>query len=93
MRGSRFWAKTTPEGEPGISVRDHCLNVGCVAAALYRTDADKTFDVSYQKMLPLSPRFTTSGKLRLAFRSSVVAGVLTPKRNCFPMASRMLGHF
>ena len=34
MRGSRFWAKTTPEGEPGISVRDHCLNVGCVAEAL-----------------------------------------------------------
>jgi len=29
-----FWAKTTPEGEPGISVRDHCLNVGCVAEAL-----------------------------------------------------------
>ena len=29
-----FWAKTTQEGQPGISVRDHCLNVGCVAAAL-----------------------------------------------------------
>lgn len=35
-----FWAKTTPAGkpghgdEPGISVRDHCLNVGCVAEAL-----------------------------------------------------------
>ena len=29
-----FWAKTTPEGEPGISVHDHCLNVGCVAEAL-----------------------------------------------------------
>ena len=28
------WAKTTDEGEPGISVRDHCLNVGCVAEAL-----------------------------------------------------------
>jgi CRISPR-associated endonuclease/helicase Cas3 len=28
------WAKTTKEGEPGISVRDHCLNVGCVAEAL-----------------------------------------------------------
>jgi CRISPR-associated endonuclease/helicase Cas3 len=34
MRGSRFWAKTTPDGEPGISVRDHCLNVGCVAEAI-----------------------------------------------------------
>lgn len=29
-----FWAKTTADGRPGISVRDHCLNVGCVAEAL-----------------------------------------------------------
>ena len=28
------WAKTTGNGLPGISVRDHCLNVGCVARAL-----------------------------------------------------------
>ena len=32
--GAQFWAKTTQEGQPGISVRDHCLNVGYVAAAL-----------------------------------------------------------
>ena len=29
-----FLAKTTKDGQPGISVRDHCLNVGCVAEAL-----------------------------------------------------------
>lgn len=29
-----FWAKTTPDGRPGISVVDHCINVGCVAEAL-----------------------------------------------------------
>ena len=29
-----FWAKTTEDGRPGISVRDHCLNVGCVAEAM-----------------------------------------------------------
>ena len=29
-----YWAKTTKDGKPGISVRDHCLNVGCVAEAL-----------------------------------------------------------
>lgn len=29
-----YWAKTLGKGEPGISVRDHCLNVGCVAEAL-----------------------------------------------------------
>jgi len=28
------WAKTTEDGKPGINVRDHCLNVGCVAEAL-----------------------------------------------------------
>lgn len=26
-----FWAKTTSEGKPGISVYDHMVNVGCVA--------------------------------------------------------------
>ena len=26
-----FWAKTTPDGEPGISVFRHMMNVGCVA--------------------------------------------------------------
>jgi len=30
----KCWAKTTENGSPGISVRDHCLNVGCVAEAL-----------------------------------------------------------
>lgn len=28
------WAKTLPDGRPGILVRDHCLNVGCVAETL-----------------------------------------------------------
>lgn len=28
------WAKTTENGNPGVSVLDHCLNVGCVAEAL-----------------------------------------------------------
>jgi CRISPR-associated endonuclease/helicase Cas3 len=29
-----FWAKTTPEGKPGISVFDHIVNVGCVARCI-----------------------------------------------------------
>ncbi|MDQ3623724.1 MAG: CRISPR-associated endonuclease Cas3'' [Verrucomicrobiota bacterium] len=29
-----WWAKTVVGGQPGISVRDHCLNVGSVAEAL-----------------------------------------------------------
>ncbi|MCX6908013.1 MAG: CRISPR-associated endonuclease Cas3'', partial [Verrucomicrobia bacterium] len=34
IRSEDCWAKTTKDGQPGISVRDHCLNVGCVAEAL-----------------------------------------------------------
>jgi len=34
LRYEDCWAKTTKDGGPGISVRDHCLNVGCVAEAL-----------------------------------------------------------
>jgi len=34
LRHEQCWAKTTEDGKPGISVRDHCLNVGCVAEAL-----------------------------------------------------------
>jgi CRISPR-associated endonuclease/helicase Cas3 len=32
----QFWAKTTGAGVPGVSVRDHCMNVGAVAEALLR---------------------------------------------------------
>ncbi len=42
-----FWAKTLPDGRPGISVRDHCLNVGCVAAALI-----ERLPKSLQELLP-----------------------------------------
>ncbi|MGI8435507.1 MAG: CRISPR-associated endonuclease Cas3'' [Chthoniobacterales bacterium] len=46
-----FWAKTVVNGKgemvPGISVRDHCLNVGCVAEAL-RALAP----VTLQRLLP-----------------------------------------
>ena len=33
-RHEECWAKTTEDGQPGISVRDHCLNVGSMAEAL-----------------------------------------------------------
>jgi CRISPR-associated endonuclease/helicase Cas3 len=32
--GVSFWAKTKINGEPGVSVLEHCLNVGAVARAL-----------------------------------------------------------
>src|SRR5262249_13807753 len=34
VRHEDCWAKTTGDGNPGINVRDHCLNVGCVAEVL-----------------------------------------------------------
>jgi CRISPR-associated endonuclease/helicase Cas3 len=37
----RFWAKTTSQGQPGISVFEHGLNVGCVAQALVETLPDE----------------------------------------------------
>jgi len=36
----RFWAKTTPEGTPGISVYDHMVNVGCVARCMAETSPE-----------------------------------------------------
>jgi CRISPR-associated endonuclease/helicase Cas3 len=47
MRHEDCWAKTTPDGQPGISVRDHCLNVGCVAEALI-----EQLPKSLREMLP-----------------------------------------
>ncbi len=32
-----FWAKTIDNEQPGISVHDHCLNVGCVGEAIVGT--------------------------------------------------------
>lgn len=31
---NQFWAKTTADGQPGVSVYEHMLNVGCVAQCL-----------------------------------------------------------
>ena len=34
---TRFWAKTTSDGKPGLSVYDHMVNVGCVAQCIAET--------------------------------------------------------
>lgn len=36
----RFWAKTTSEGNPGISVYDHMVNIGCVARCIAQTSPE-----------------------------------------------------
>jgi CRISPR-associated endonuclease/helicase Cas3 len=48
-RDKHYWAKTTKNNKPGISVRDHCLNVGCVAEALIELLPEQL-----QKLLPAS---------------------------------------
>ncbi len=35
-----FWAKTTEDGTPGISVYDHMINVGCVACCIAETSPE-----------------------------------------------------
>lgn len=37
---THFWAKTTSEGKPGISVYDHMVNVGCVARCIAETSPE-----------------------------------------------------
>jgi CRISPR-associated endonuclease/helicase Cas3 len=37
---TQFWAKTTSEGKPGISVYDHMVNVGCVAQSIAETSPE-----------------------------------------------------
>jgi len=37
---SSFWAKTTGEDKPGISVYDHMVNVGCVARCIAETSPE-----------------------------------------------------
>ncbi len=36
----KYWAKTTPEGKPGLSVYDHMVNVGCVARCIAETSPE-----------------------------------------------------
>lgn len=63
-----FWAKTLPDGTPGISVRDHCLNVGVVAEALMAELPDRV-----RSMLPPGSATLAAlhdvGKITLGFQT------------------------
>jgi CRISPR-associated endonuclease/helicase Cas3 len=63
-----FWAKTTSGGLPGISVHDHCLNVGCVAEAMIELLPD-----SLKSLLPLGAATLAAlhdiGKITAGFQS------------------------
>lgn len=48
-----FWAKTDSEGNPGISVRDHCINAGCVAEELIKSLPQDVRDILPQRAATL----------------------------------------
>lgn len=56
LNGLDFWAKTTKDGQAGISVRDHGLNVGCVAEALR-----ELLPASLRRILPRETRVLVAG--------------------------------
>ncbi len=72
-----FWAKTTADGQPGISVHDHCLNAGCVAEALLAA-----LPPAVRALLP--PGATTLaalhdvGKITLGFQAKCPAWLARP---------------
>lgn len=63
-----FWAKTLPDGTPGISVRDHCLNVGCVAEALIERLPEKLRSMLPQGAATLAALHDV-GKISAGFQS------------------------
>ncbi len=67
-----FWAKTIVDQQPGISVRDHCINVGCVAEALLKC-AGKTL----RTLLPAGSQTLAAlhdvGKISTGFQSKCAA--------------------
>jgi hypothetical protein len=68
VRHEECWAKTTTDGRPGVSVRDHCLNVGCVAEALLELLPNHfTYANYYPLVRPRSLPYTTSVRCRRGF--------------------------
>jgi CRISPR-associated endonuclease/helicase Cas3 len=63
-----FWAKTVGDSQPGISVRDHCINVGCVAEAICAQLPE-----SVRRMLPPGAATLAAlhdvGKITLGFQA------------------------
>ncbi len=73
----KFWAKTTEEGRPGISVRDHCLNVGCVAEAILRLLPRRVRGIAPPEAALLAALHDI-GKITLGFQNKCSAWPLPP---------------
>jgi CRISPR-associated endonuclease/helicase Cas3 len=79
-----FWAKTTSEGLPGVSVHDHCINVGCVAEAMVELLPD-----SIKALLPEGASTLAAlhdvGKITAGFQSKCPAWKNLPGVPSFPI--------
>ena len=63
-----FWAKTTADDQPGISVREHCLNVGCVAEAMIALLPSPVRDLLPPGAAPLAALHDV-GKITIGFQA------------------------
>ena len=83
-----FWAKTTSDGNPGISVHDHCLNVGCVAQRLICAMPERL-----RKLLPHGAATLAAlhdvGKISPGFQQKCPAWVVLSK---FPLQAAETDH-
>jgi CRISPR-associated endonuclease/helicase Cas3 len=71
----QFWAKTTADNQPGISVRAHCLNVGYVAAALIEQMLQRVRDLLPRGAATLAALHDV-GKISPGFQNKCPAWVI-----------------
>ncbi len=90
------WAKTTKYNEPGLSVRDHCLNVGCVAEELTERLPQFLKAVLHVRYAPILAALHDVGKVSPGFQCKCDAwlvklgsGIL-PSGNAGPTARRVI---
>jgi len=72
-----FWAKTTADHHPGISVHDHCLNVGCVAEAIIAA-----LPANVRSLLPAGSATLAAlhdvGKITIGFQAKCPQRIVSP---------------
>ncbi len=66
------WAKTTKENRPGMNVRNHCINVGCVAEALVEILPGWLKSALKTQFVPISAALHDAGKVSAGFQSKCV---------------------
>ncbi len=75
-RVTTFWAKTDEQQQPGISVRDHCLNVGFVAEALIAAMPDRVRELlpgEHGQGASLLAALHDIGKITIGFQAKCAA--------------------